>query len=50
MRRSLPFFLPAVMMSFSAPPAEAKPQVLILGTYHMHNPKQDVVKSELRGA
>jgi hypothetical protein len=38
----------AALLMVAAPRAHAKPQVMILGTYHMHNPKMDVLKHEIR--
>jgi hypothetical protein len=32
----------------AAAPTSAQPRVMILGTYHMHNPGRDVVRSEIR--
>jgi hypothetical protein len=32
----------------AAAPDDGNARVMILGTYHMHNPGRDVVKSEIR--
>lgn len=48
MRFTLVLTLVAGVSMVAGPPAQAKPQVMILGTYHMHNPKADVFKHEIR--